>query len=32
MLPLVIREATFEEMDFFLTHAKEESWNPGLFS
>ena len=30
MKDLVIREASFEEMSFFLSHAKDEGWNPGL--
>lgn len=30
MPELNIRQATFEDMDFILSQAKEEGWNPGL--
>lgn len=30
MTDLIITEAKFEDMDFFLSQAKEEGWNPGM--
>lgn len=30
MTDFKIAKATYEEMDFFLSHAREEGWNPGL--
>lgn len=30
MTDLIITPAKFEDMDFFLAHAREEGWNPGL--
>lgn len=30
MQDLIIREATFKEMDFLIAGAKKEGWNPGL--
>lgn len=30
MSDLIIKEATFEEMDFFHSQALEEGWNPGV--
>ncbi len=31
MSNLTITEATLEDMDFFLSHAREEEWNPGIY-
>lgn len=30
MIDFIIQQADFKDMDFFLSRAKEEGWNPGL--